>query len=223
MSSPAKVISYMSIGEAEDYRYYWQEGWRVGSPDWLDSVNPDWEGNFKVRYWQPEWQAHIFGSPGAYLDRIVAAGFDGVYLDIIDAYEHYEDQGVDDAVDLMIEFVLDLAAYARTKNPDFMIFPQNAPELGSHAHYLAAVDGIGAESTYYGYDETGVATDPEVTAELEEYLSVFVSAGKIVLNVDYVSGADDVDSAYRRARLQGFVPTVTDVELDSPPFPEPGR
>ena len=36
------------------------------------------------------WQAVIFGDNDAYLNRILAAGFDGVYLDIIDAYEYFE-------------------------------------------------------------------------------------------------------------------------------------
>lgn len=30
------------------------------------------------------------GGEGAYLDRIMEAGFDGVYLDIVDAFEYYE-------------------------------------------------------------------------------------------------------------------------------------
>ncbi|MBI5092418.1 MAG: endo alpha-1,4 polygalactosaminidase [Candidatus Hydrogenedentes bacterium] len=76
------VIAYMSIGEAEDYRYYWQSSWAAHPPAWLDAVNPNWPGNYKVRYWDPAWQAIIFGSQTAYLDRILAAGFDGVYLDI---------------------------------------------------------------------------------------------------------------------------------------------
>lgn len=84
------VLSYMSIGEAEDYRYYWQSNWRPGNPSWIEAENPDWEGNYKVRYWDARWQAVIFGSEDAYLDRIVAAGFDGVYLDIIDAFEYFE-------------------------------------------------------------------------------------------------------------------------------------
>ncbi len=84
------VLCYMSIGEAEDYRYYWQPGWSVGNPAWLEAENPDWEGNYKVRYWEPGWQAVIYGGPDAYLDRVLAAGFDGVYLDIIDAYEYFE-------------------------------------------------------------------------------------------------------------------------------------
>jgi cysteinyl-tRNA synthetase len=84
------VIAYMSIGEAEDYRYYWRSSWKRNTPAWLDEENTDWPGNYKVRYWNPGWQAIIFGSSGAYLDRIVTAGFDGVYLDIIDAFEYFE-------------------------------------------------------------------------------------------------------------------------------------
>jgi cysteinyl-tRNA synthetase len=85
------VVCYMSIGEAEDYRYYWQDGWKRGDPEWLYKENPDWPGNYKVLYWMPEWQAIVYGSQDAYLDRILAAGFDGVYLDIIDAYEYFEE------------------------------------------------------------------------------------------------------------------------------------
>jgi cysteinyl-tRNA synthetase len=84
------VISYMSIGEAEDYRYYWQSGWNTGNPAWLDGENPDWEGNYKVRYWEPEWQEIIFGNDESYTKKILNAGFDGVYLDIIEAYEYFE-------------------------------------------------------------------------------------------------------------------------------------
>jgi cysteinyl-tRNA synthetase len=84
------VIAYMSIGEAEDYRYYWRSSWEKNPPSWLDEENPDWPGNYKVRYWNPEWQAKIFGSNGAYLDMLLSAGFDGVYLDIIEAFEYFE-------------------------------------------------------------------------------------------------------------------------------------
>jgi len=84
------VISYMSIGEAEDYRYYWKDEWASKPPSWLDAENPDWEGNFKVRYWDTAWQNIIFGSDSSYLNNIINAGFDGVYLDIIDAFEYYE-------------------------------------------------------------------------------------------------------------------------------------
>ncbi len=86
------VIAYMSIGEAEDYRYYWQAGWETASPSWLVEENPEWAGNYKVRYWDKNWQNVIYGNDDSYLKKIFNAGFDGVYLDIIDAYEYFEDQ-----------------------------------------------------------------------------------------------------------------------------------
>lgn len=87
-----KVICYMSIGEAEDYRYYWQGQWQSNPPSWLDNENKNWPGNYKVQYWDSDWQALIYGSETAYLDRVLAAGFDGVYLDIIDAFEYFENK-----------------------------------------------------------------------------------------------------------------------------------
>jgi len=86
------VVAYLSIGEAEDYRYYWQSKWKQDRPDWLAAENKHWPGNYKVRYWQKGWQDLIFGKTDAYLDRILEAGFDGVYLDIIDAFEYFENQ-----------------------------------------------------------------------------------------------------------------------------------
>jgi cysteinyl-tRNA synthetase len=85
------VIAYMSIGEAEDYRPYWKSSWVNDPPDWLEGENPEWEGNYKVRYWESGWQEIIFGNDDSYLKKIMDAGFDGVYLDIIDAFEYFED------------------------------------------------------------------------------------------------------------------------------------
>ena len=84
------VVCYMSIGEAEDYRYYWQSSWSKNKPSWLEGENPDWPGNYKVRYWEQAWKDIIYGNDGSYLKKILDAGFDGVYLDIIDAFEYYE-------------------------------------------------------------------------------------------------------------------------------------
>lgn len=84
------VIAYMSIGEAEVYRYYWQQTWLTNKPVWLDAENPDWAGNYKVKYWNKDWQSIMFGNDNSYLKKILNANFDGVYLDIIDGFEYYE-------------------------------------------------------------------------------------------------------------------------------------
>ncbi|MFQ6105260.1 MAG: endo alpha-1,4 polygalactosaminidase [Candidatus Glassbacteria bacterium] len=86
------VIAYMSIGEAEDYRYYWNPEWEVSPPDWLDEENLYWPGNYKVRYWEPDWQDIIFGNNDSYCKKIIDSGFNGAYLDIIDAFEYFENR-----------------------------------------------------------------------------------------------------------------------------------
>ena len=86
------IIAYMSIGEAEDYRYYWQREWETDPPSWLAEENPEWPGNYKVQYWNKDWQNIIYGKDNSYLKKILDVGFDGVYLDIVDAFEYFEDQ-----------------------------------------------------------------------------------------------------------------------------------
>lgn len=85
------VISYMSIGEAEDYRYYWNSDWSKNNPEWLLEENPEWKGNYKVEYWNGDWKKIIFGSSSSYLDLLLNSGFDGAYLDIIEAFEYFEE------------------------------------------------------------------------------------------------------------------------------------
>jgi cysteinyl-tRNA synthetase len=88
--SPRLVVAYMSIGEAEDYRYYWRDEWYENPPEWIEEENPEWPGNYKVRYWNDTWQGIIYRNNDSYLRKIIDAGFDGVYLDSIDSYEFFE-------------------------------------------------------------------------------------------------------------------------------------
>jgi cysteinyl-tRNA synthetase len=84
------VLCYVSIGEAESYRFYWQKGWKPGSPSFIGPENPQWKQNFAARYWEPAWQAIFLGEKGSYLSRVQAAGFEGIYLDKVDEFEWFE-------------------------------------------------------------------------------------------------------------------------------------
>ena len=84
------VCAYLSVGESESYRDYWEDAWNKNPPNWVDEENEDWEENYKVKYWSPVWQGILFKDHDSYLERIINAGFDGAYLDVIDAYEYFE-------------------------------------------------------------------------------------------------------------------------------------
>lgn len=81
------VIAYFSIGEAEDYRYYWEKSWSKKLPDWIVEENENWDGNYIVKYWSKEWQEIV----KEYQRRLESIGVDGYYLDTIDSFQYFED------------------------------------------------------------------------------------------------------------------------------------
>jgi cysteinyl-tRNA synthetase len=204
-----RVVAYLSIGQAEAYRGYWQPGWKTGNPSWLGGADPDWEQNYWVRYWDPGWQQIIY----RYIDAIIAGGFDGIYLDRVDAYqENYAANHEDD----MVNFVLNIAHYARAHSPlknDFGIFVQNAEDLASnHGDYVSAVTGIGREEVYVY--ATNQKTSLSEQNDAEQNLSLFQQKGKLVLTVDYASTDALIKQTYERALARKYIPYVTDVGLD---------
>lgn len=84
------VLAYLSVGEAADYRPYWQKHWAAKRPDWLAQPNPAWPGSYRVKYWSRPWRRILYGSADAYLDEIIDAGFDGAFLDVMDAWQTFQ-------------------------------------------------------------------------------------------------------------------------------------
>ena len=41
---------------------------------------------FWVNFWEKEWQTIIYGNDNSYMKKIITAGFDGAYLDNVEAY-----------------------------------------------------------------------------------------------------------------------------------------
>jgi cysteinyl-tRNA synthetase, unknown class len=80
------VIGYMNIGAAEKYRYYWKRPWQLNNPKWLKKKYDGYDQEVWVEYWCREWQDIIYGNDDSYSKKIVDAGFDGVYLDNVEAY-----------------------------------------------------------------------------------------------------------------------------------------
>ena len=221
-----KVVAYMSIGEAESYRdIYWKANWLGSSPArprWLGPANDEgWGNNYRVRYWDPEWQKLILGSPDAYLDRLIAAGFDGVYLDIVDGFEFWQDPsrspdaGRRTAADEMIEFVIRIARYAWSKNPNFYIIPQNGEALLESEVYRAHISAIGMEDIFFTWsnDDRGGSDDvePNSASDIDDrmaYLEHAIRDQIPVLAVEYLMDqADDrrripeVEIEMRRRKL----------------------
>jgi len=201
------LIAYLSIGEAEDYRSYWQKDWKPGNPVFLEKENPDWKGNFKVKYWYSDWQKIVFDS----LLKIINKGYDGVYLDIVDAYDYFNGQGYSNARMYMVNFVTAISKYAKNQNRDFLIVPQNSEELIAENGYLDAIDGAGKESLWFLCDGP---QDKEELAVSLGYLNQITKAGKFVLVINYCQKEENQENFIKQAHKYGFIPYIGHRELD---------
>ncbi|MCP5100816.1 MAG: hypothetical protein GY943_35140, partial [Chloroflexi bacterium] len=157
------VIAYIDIGQAENYRTYWQPDWGIGNPEWIISGDPDgWEGNFPVAYWYQAWQDIWLNEEDGYLQAILDAGFDGIYLDWVEAYsdEDVSDFAADtnvNAREAMISWVDEMAEFTRSQSPDFIVIGQNAAELAQSDAYVDVVDAIAQEQVWF---DGGADNDP---------------------------------------------------------------
>ena len=184
------LLSYLSIGEAENYRWYWPSR----STTWLGQQNPRWRDNYSVRFWHEGWQKIIF----EYVDMIVAAGFDGVYLDKVDGYEemgHHEE---------MVDFVARIAERAKEKRPDFLIVSQNGDLLIPNPKFRAAIDAFAREDLLFGETADGVRNSATSIRESVERLKMLTADGKPVFVVEYPRSEEQASAATREICRAGL-------------------
>ena len=212
------ILAYVSIGEAENYRYYWQENWLKNRPVWLEPENPDWPGNYLVQYWHPQWQAILFGNPNAYLDRILDAGFDGVYLDGADKFEQWKRRRPSAAGE-MVDLVGAIASYARAHRQDFLIIPQNGDGLLGNPKFVQMIDGIGREDLLYSENQPDLRNTQRSIAESVRRLRPLAAAGKPIFVVEYTADPELAASMLREINELGYVGYIAGRELKtlSPP------
>lgn len=252
------VLAYLSIGEAEDYRYYWRDDWveavtvlddpdglirsprspaagvridrslvrtktlrlpKLAAPAWLGRENESWPSNFFVRYWDPGWQSLIFGDGDSYLARLLAAGFDGVYLDRIDTFQEVGSARPSARQD-MVRFVTALAERARRTRSDFLVVPQNGEQLLAEPGYLAAIDAVAKEDLLYGDGADNQRNPIDTVGRSMRWLAPAVNRGLPVLVVEYLRDAVTVDPVRADILGRGFVPYFGARALDRLVLPE---
>lgn len=216
------VLAYMSIGEAEQYRFYWQPAWcrRATAPAWIGAVNPNWPGNYPARFWDAAWQKLILDPADGYLARIQAQGFDGIYLDRTDVYAEWLKERPSAEAD-MIAFLSRIATVARSGDPKFLVVLQNAEELLRYKSVRDLLDGVAKEDLLYGEAFSEAANAPNSIATSRNYLQRARADRMPVFAVEYLS--DDISRAAAQARLiaLGFIPTLAPRLLDRL-IPQPG-
>ncbi len=219
-----QVVAYISIGEAEDYRPYWRPEWGVkgkltaDAPAWLGIENPEWKGNYRVKYWNAEWQKLMLAA----IDDAIARGFDGVYLDIVDGFQTFEQVGedyIDDRLNPetkqtyrrdMVDWVKTIAARTRAKNPAALVIPQNGSQLGAQADFVEIISAIGIEDLFTNGKKLQPASH---TNEVLGHLQKLAAAQKPILLIEYPKTPERQKLSKKLAEENGLIWLVTDRQL----------
>lgn len=210
------VLAYLSVGEAEDYRPYWKKTWKQQPPSWLGPTNPAWPGAYTVRFWDSEWKDIVYKGEGSILRRIVAAGFDGVFLDRVDGYLDWQKKRPAAPFE-MIDLVTELANIARAGTPDFLIISQNSEPLLKQHLFRNAIDGVSKECLLYGLAEHESENSKADIAWSLSGLNAARGDGIPVFAIEYLDDPQKIDAARKELNRLGFVPFFGNRALDRLP------
>lgn len=243
------VISYFCLGESEKARFYWPTFDRqalikkgeVASVGYKNEVlnfsmedgvqvlgrdNAEYVDNFPVKYWLPSWQKIMVEDSTemglSYLNRVMNAGLDGIYLDTVDAFEYYNEGTIETRAKQMYAFILKIAKTARARNPNFKIMMQNAMSLTDYLSesekttLFSYVKGFGVEDLFHpGVGEN----NPRKFSKFGEFKSIEQIRKKFkdvtFFTVDYIPGltlAEQKDY-FKDARKKDLVPLISDRSL----------
>lgn len=219
-SQDKPLWSYVSAGEAASFRDYWIQGnWGTNPPSFIIEQNPDWASGWRVKFWEQEWKDIV-------IDRAqdqIRKGYAGVYLDVVDVYNApavraaYEaDHPGGDIAHEMEQFIIQISAAVKSIDPNARVVVQNAVGLLSNTpvnqptdpldpnlDYIAAIDGVGKESTFSLGDVFPISWGPYDARYVDNLLSV---PGKFVIGLEYPTTAEAQAYSLEQMVAAGYVP-----------------
>lgn len=212
------LLGYLSLGEVEDYRSYYRA---VRAEGILLQENQNWQGSFFVDARDARWKRRVLDD---LVPKILAGGFDGVFLDTLDNPPHLERT---DPVKYrgMTGAAADLVRSIRHRYPRIRIMVNRGYELLPSVE--RDIDFVLGESVFADYD-FAAKSYRMVPRELYQEQVRILKAAKgrqpalEVFTLDYWNPGDPAGIAriYTEQRRNGFSPYVATVELDRV-IPEP--
>lgn len=214
------VLGYLSVGEVESHRPWFQE---VREQGLLIEENPNWPGSHFVDVRDPRWRARVVEE---LIPQLVDQGFDGVFLDTLDNPLYLEAREPERFAG-MTTAAIDLVRTIRRHYPYLEIMVNRAYELLPQV--APDIDRVLGESVYTDYDfdtETYRRVDTELYREQVERLQDLKSKNPdlAIHTLDYWDPDDPEGIAriYAKQRANGFRPYVATLALDRL-IPEPDQ
>lgn len=218
------VSGYVSVGQTDDARPYWDPSWTVDgtdtgaptsqAPAWL-AEQADSFAAAMVEFWNPDWKALVIDQ----VTDMASRGYTAVFLDNILTYYELADirgelgtpQSQFYAAEMMA-FVGEIKAAGQAINPDFAVIANGGPYIigdaaafgtTAVADYLDAVDAIMAESFF------GLINGARDEHTLDVFETLWAANGIDVLALEYSTDPAQIDAFVAEAATRGFAPSVS--------------
>lgn len=214
------LLGYVSLGELNTSSPFAQF---LRDRDMLVAENPNWPGSVSIDLRYPGWHQYILTE---IVPRLIAKGFDGLFLDTLDSALHLETL---DAARFagMTAAALELIGEIRRAYPDMPIMMNRAyallPDVNVH------IDAVLTESLVTTYDFVERRYKWVDDATFAHHLELLQPAQRgaralPVYSLDYWdrSDVDAIATIYARQRALGHNPYVATILLDQL-VPEPAH
>jgi uncharacterized protein (TIGR01370 family) len=177
-------LGYLSVGEADPRRPYWDE---VRGAPYLVEPDPSWPENVRVDVRDHKWQEILLTRE---IPRLLAQGFDGLMLDTIDTAPYLEAKDPT-RFGGSRQALRDFLGQIRVRFPHAPLVANGTSALADAAPF---VDGFVVEGVFATYDfgrrlyrET---TEPEREWKLARIADAMAVAPRPVFTIDYADVGD---------------------------------
>ena len=205
MKNRAKIIGYLSVGEIEPYRDYFDE-----LKSYIIGENTKWN-SFIADIRNQSYREYLINNVAK---RIVDKGFEGFFLDTLDSYKLVSDEK--EWIEFQkaeVEFIKSL----REKYPDKLIIVNRAFEIIDKIYKY--IDAIVVESLFFTVDDEGnyIETDinyRNILLNILENIKVYQIP---IIVIDYVDPNERelAEAIVEKISQEGFIPYVSDKNLQS--------
>jgi cysteinyl-tRNA synthetase len=202
------VLAYINIGYAEEWRFYWD---KIKDATFVGSADIRWKGEHLILdFDNSAWKDIIH----EYVEKIKKIGFDGVYLDGVNAYEEFQNQK-----EHVVEMMQLLKNVRNWLGNDKKISILNAYDLEKFDPSIVnLVNYLSVESLFY------IKTRKRKKSYYSDILKMikpFQESGIKILSLDYVDDGtgykgenlERIVEYVKLARENGFIPYAANKDM----------
>ncbi len=205
------MIGYVSIGEIGDYRWYWND---IKNKPWILDKNPNWD-SYMIDVRSEEWHELLLEQ---IIPKILAQGFDGIFLDTIDNAEYLQRYHPKKKYPMMEAAMVRLIKSIRKNFPSICIVANRGFAILDET--AGSIDAVVAESmfTTTAFDEKGSRRrrPHEYEPTIKQLQKLKKKEGLKVFTLDYPNLENDseIREIIADSHAAGFVPYISTPQLN---------